>query len=239
MTHAPRRALLGVAEMDVLIAEDHPEMLEFYARVVKSDGHDVATCLDGRAALYSLAQRRFDLVVLDLRMPLVDGFAVCRKMRESGDRTPVLALTGLTSEAAQLEAFEAGADDFVTKPCSYDVLRARVRAILRRSAYSVSVRLGRWQLDRDALAAFLPTSPHKPVVRFSPVEMRVLSALVERFGVIVPREELRAICWNEHVNDDSLSAVIVRLRQKLDGSALAVRSVRGKGIVLENETAQP
>lgn len=77
------------------------------------------------------------------------------------------------------------------------------------------------------------------MVRFSPVEMRVLTALVERFGVIVPREELRTICWNEHVNDDSLSAVIVRLRQKLEGSALALRAVRGKGIVLENETAQP
>ncbi|MBL9024417.1 MAG: response regulator transcription factor [Myxococcales bacterium] len=225
--------------MDVLIAEDHPEMLEFYARVVKADGHHVATCPDGRAALETLAQRRFDLVVLDLRMPHVDGFAVCRKMRESGDRTPVLALTGLTSEAAQLEAFEAGADDFVTKPCSYDVLRARVRAILRRSTYSMSVRLGHWQLDRDALAAYAPSSPNKPVRRFSPAEMRVLSALHERLGVVVAREELRSSCWDEPVNDDALSAVVFRLRQKVEGSGLVVRAVRGKGIVLEVEDAQP
>ncbi len=223
--------------MQVLIAEDHPEMLEFYARVVRADGHDVATCLDGEAALHSLAERRFDLVVLDLRMPVVDGFAVCRRMRESGDRTPVLALTGLTSEEAQLEAFEAGADDFVTKPCSYDVLRARVRAILRRTAYSsASIRLGRWQLDRDALTAFVPGAPGAPKCRFSPVEMRVLSALLERIGTVVPRSELRTICWNDDVCDDALSAVLVRLRQKLKGSGVTVSAIRRKGILLAPES---
>lgn len=225
--------------MQILIAEDHPEMLEFCARVVRSDGHEVATCVDGGAALETLARRRFDLLVLDLRMPVVDGFNVCRKLRQSGDRTPILALTGLTTEQAQLEAFEAGADDYVMKPCSYDLLRARVRAILRRSAINSTVRLGRWRLDRDALTAFHPDAPLTPTCRLSPAEMRVLGALLERFGSSVPRDELLTICWKNEkqplVSDNALSAVALRLRQKLSGSGLRVRSVRGRGLVLENE----
>ncbi len=225
--------------MQVLIAEDHPEMLEFYARVVRSDGHDVATCLDGGEALETLSKRRFDLVVLDLRMPVVDGFDVCRKLRRSGDRTPILALTGLTTEQAQIEAFEAGADDFVMKPCSYDLLKARVRAMLRRAAINSTARLGKWQLDRDALTAFLPDQPASPTARFSPVEMRVLCALLERLGAVIPRDDLLAICWKNEkrplVSDNALSVVARRLRQKLWGSGLRVRTSRGEGLVLEND----
>jgi DNA-binding response OmpR family regulator len=225
--------------MRILIAEDHPEMLEFYARVVRSDGHDVATCLDGGAALETLARDPFDLVVLDLRMPVVDGFDVCRKLRQSGNRTPILALTGLTTEQAQLEAFEAGADDFVTKPCSYDVLKARVRAMLRRAEINTPARLGRWRLDRDAHTAFDPDRPGKPVARFSPAEMRVLSVLLDRRGIVISRDELLALCWrNERqplVSDNALSAVSRRLRQKLAGSGVRARTYRGEGLVLEDD----
>lgn len=225
--------------MNVLIAEDHPEMLEFYARVVRSDGHDVATCLDGGAALETLARRPFDLIVLDLRMPVVDGFDVCRRLRQSGNRTPILALTGLTSEEAQIEAFEAGADDFVTKPCSYDVLKARVRAMLRRAAINAPIRLGRWQLDRDAHRAFDPDRPGDPVARFSPAEMRVLTVLLDRRGSVISRDDLLALCWKNEkrplVSDNALSAVSRRLRQKLAGSGVRARTCRGTGLVLEDE----
>ncbi|NUO49606.1 MAG: response regulator transcription factor [Polyangiaceae bacterium] len=225
-----------MSQMQLLIAEDHPEMLEFYARVLRSDGHDVSTCLDGGAALDSLQRKRFDLVVLDLRMPVVDGFSVCRTMRAAGDRTPVLALTGLTSDAAQLEAFEAGADDFVMKPCSLDVLLARVRAILRRTAPQGTMRLGRWCVDRDSSTAFAPGDRTEPIRVFTSIEMRVLWLLLERTGALVSRDEIMTTCWTgREVSDNALSAVAVRLRQKLKGSGMTISTARGKGLAVEPE----
>jgi two-component system, OmpR family, response regulator MprA len=220
--------------MRVLVAEDHPEMLEFYSRVIRSDGHDVSGCLDGGAALDTLASSRFDLVVLDLRMPVVDGYAVCRKMRAAGDHTPVLALTGLTSEPAQLEAFSAGADDFVSKPCSYELLLARVRAILRRTGRSSVASLGRWQLNRENLTAFLPDDPATTRQSFSSIEMRVLWRLLTHVGTAVSREDLLATCWSGRpVSDNALAAVAARLRQKLTGSGLTITAVRNRGLMLD------
>jgi two-component system response regulator MprA len=220
--------------MQLLVAEDQPEILAVYADLFRSDGHHVSTCLDGGAALDSLSRRRFDLVVLDLRMPVVDGFSVCRTMRAGGDRTPVLALTGLSSDAAQLEAFEAGADDFVMKPCSLDVLLARVRAILRRTAAQGSMRLGRWHVDRDSSTAFLPGDRAEPVRVFTSVEMRVLWLLLERSGTLVTRDEIMSACWfGREVSDNALSAVAVRLRQKIKGSGMTIASLRGKGLAVE------
>lgn len=209
-------------------------MLVVYADVLRSDGHDVSTCLDGGAALDSLSRRRFDLVVLDLRMPIVDGFSVCRTMRAAGDRTPVIALTGLSSDAAQLEAFEAGVDDFVMKPCSLDVLLARVRAILRRTASQGSMRLGRWLVDRDSSTAFLPGDRSTPVRLFTSIEMRVLWLLLERSGGLVSRDEIRSTCWSgREVSDNALSAVAVRLRQKIRGSGMTIVRSRGRGLAVE------
>jgi DNA-binding response OmpR family regulator len=229
-----------MSQMQVLIAEDHAEMLEFYARALRSDGHEVSTCTDGGAALDSLQRRRFDLVVLDLRMPVVDGFAVCRSMRAAGDRTPVLALTGLTSDAAQVEAFDAGADDYVMKPCSLDVLLARVRAILRRTATQGTLRVGRWCIDRESSVAFVQGDRTQPVRVFTSVEMRVLWMLVERSGVLVSREEILSTCWSgREVSDNALSAVAVRLRQKLKGSGMTISTARGKGLAVEPDKESP
>jgi DNA-binding response OmpR family regulator len=154
-------------------------------------------------------------------------------MRAAGDRTPVLALTGLTSEPAQLEAFSAGADDFVSKPCSFELLLARVRAILRRTGRTSVSSLGRWQLNRDELSASLPSDPTSPTQRFTSVEMRVLLRLLTQLGAAVPRGDLLLACWSGRpVSDNALAAVAARLRLKLIGSGLTISAVRNKGLML-------
>ncbi|NUP06102.1 MAG: response regulator transcription factor [Polyangiaceae bacterium] len=225
----------------LLIAEDHEQTLEFYARVARSDGLDVVACTDGGQALATWSSQRFDLVVLDLKLPILSGFDVCRRMRARGDQTPVMALTGMTSESAELEALAAGADDYVIKPCSFDRFRARVRALLRRSGYGPRRRwrLGPWIVDEASGTAIVPSKlvgePPTSVVALSGLELRLLAFLSARAGEVVSREQLLSACWagEKPVTDNALAAVAARLRRKLECPGLTIRALRGRGLMLE------
>jgi len=118
--------------MNVLIADNEPEDLRAFARLTKLDGHEVHLCEDGASALIALASRRFALAILDLYMPSIDAVDVCRRMRERGDTTLILVLTAMSDEMREIEALEAGADDFMSKTARPALFRARVAALLRR-----------------------------------------------------------------------------------------------------------
>jgi DNA-binding response OmpR family regulator len=231
--------------MEVLIAEDHADMLELYARVTRADGHDVTTCQDGAAVLAALSRRRFGLLILDLRMPIISGFEVCRRMRAAGDHTPVLALTGLRTEEAELEALDAGADDYVVKPCSIDKLRARTRALLRRASLRSSTRwrLGKWEIDLETgvASALDPQVILHPAPVLTPLELRLLRFFSDRAGTIIPREELIAACWRGErtTSDNALAAVSMRLRRKLRGAGVTLRAVRNRGLMLSIHATTP
>ncbi|MFO0555493.1 MAG: response regulator transcription factor [Polyangiaceae bacterium] len=220
--------------MEILVAEDDLDMVEYYARIVRADGHSVTTCLDGGDALSHLGKSRVDLAILDLRMPVMDGYEVCRRTRAVGDRTPIMVLSGLSSEEAQLQAFAAGADDFVVKPCTHEILRARMRALLRRAAYQhpAQLRLGRWIVHCEALVAVSMDDGSK--IPFSPLEMRLLSLLANHPNGVASRSEILSICYGgQDSSDNALAAVAARLRRKLQGSGMTLKAVRNHGLKLE------
>src|SRR5258708_23020821 len=126
----------------VLVVDDEPAVRESIERVLRHDGFEVAVAADGREAIRRLAVVRPDVVLLDVLMPQIDGLEVCRRMRDTGDRTPVLMLTARDAVNDRVAGLEAGADDYLPKPFALEELLARLRALLRRSG---------WQGDREAL----------------------------------------------------------------------------------------
>ena len=119
--------------MRILVVDDEPAVREAVERALRLDGHDVAVAVDGGEALDTLAEQPADAVVLDVLMPRVDGLELCRRIRDGGDRTPVLMLTARDAVSDRVAGLEAGADDYLVKPFALEELLARVRALLRRS----------------------------------------------------------------------------------------------------------
>src|SRR5215204_6991931 len=139
--------------MRILVVDDEPAVREAVDRALRLDGHEVALAHDGRAALDAVAARPPDAVVLDLLMPRVDGLELCRRMRCGGDRTPVLMLTARDAVADRVEGLDAGADDYLVKPFALEELRARVRALLRRTGETRNERPLRFaDLELDPVA---------------------------------------------------------------------------------------
>jgi two-component system, OmpR family, response regulator MprA len=130
------RELMEAAEVRggrVLVVDDDPDVREAVETALELEGHSVTTAADGLAALKRLGQAEFDAVVLDVLMPNLDGFEVCRRLRASGNRTPVLILTARDSEEDTIRGLDIGADDYLVKPFALGELLARVRALLRRT----------------------------------------------------------------------------------------------------------
>jgi two-component system response regulator MprA len=130
------RALMEVSEVRggrVLVVDDDPDVREAVETALELEGHRVTTAIDGLAALKRLGHAEFDVVVLDVLMPNLDGFEVCRRLRASGNRTPVLIMTARDSEQDTIRGLDLGADDYLVKPFGLGELLARVRALLRRT----------------------------------------------------------------------------------------------------------
>src|SRR5437762_8486888 len=121
------------AEARVLVVDDDPQLREALTRALELDGYAVTTASNGAQALEAIGQRRPDVVVLDVMMPYVGGLDVCRTLRERRDRLPILVLTARDEVGDRVAGLDAGADDYLTKPFALDELRARIRALLRRT----------------------------------------------------------------------------------------------------------
>src|SRR4051812_34308723 len=122
------------AAADVLVVDDDPQLREALTRALQLDGYDVATASNGAQALEAVSNHRPDLMVLDVMMPYVGGLDVCRTLRQRRDKLPILVLTARDEIGDRVAGLDAGADDYLTKPFALEELRARIRALLRRSA---------------------------------------------------------------------------------------------------------
>jgi DNA-binding response OmpR family regulator len=216
----------------VLVVEDELSIQRGLCDVLSFRGFEVAAASDGQAALGQCAARRFDLLLLDVMLPELDGIRVCQQLRARGDEVPIVMLTAKGSEDDILRGFEAGADDYVTKPFSVRELLARVQALLKRSgrANGESFRVGPFEIDPARSVA----RSAQEEVSLTAREVQILKLLAEDPGRIVSRRVLLREAWQmthpEHMETRTVDMHIAKLRKKLGKSAEGlVETVRGQG----------
>ncbi|MQX35216.1 response regulator transcription factor [Roseospira navarrensis] len=216
--------------MRVLVVEDDARIAQDTARALESAGYRVETCGDGEEAWFLGDTEDYDLIVLDLGLPGMDGLSVLKRWRTGGRETPVLVLTARGNWTERVEGIDAGADDYLPKPFQMEELLARARALIRRASGhgSTVLRAGRLSVDTRTLSVAVDGAP----VSVSPLEYRLLAYLVHQRARVVPPPELLDHLYGD---DDSreinaLEAVVARLRRKLGPGIIETR--RGFGYTL-------
>jgi DNA-binding response OmpR family regulator len=217
----------------VLLIEDDEAVREGLSLALTYQGHTVDAVRTGEEGLELLGNIAPDVVVLDLMLPGVDGFEVCRRIRAAGD-LPIIMLTARNDDIDVVAGLEAGADDYVAKPAQARVLEARIRAVLRRSSGSapevVAERYGDLTIDREGLVVTRLGQP----VSLAPTELRLLLELSSSPGRVMSRQQLLESVWDQGYLGDSrlVDACVQRLRSKIEDDAAAplyVQTVRGFG----------
>ncbi|AKF07484.1 response regulator transcription factor [Sandaracinus amylolyticus] len=216
--------------MRVLVVDDDPELLDLVVRALERDGHRVQgarSCADARSALSAGGA---DVIVLDVELPDGTGVALCRALRDEGERVPILLLTAHGEVPQRVAGLDAGADDFVAKPFAVAELRARVRALGRRGPVDRGVvhRAGGIELDLGARRARRDGAEVPLTTR----EWAIVELLAGRGGRVIARGEILDAVWGEITDEASasLDVLIARIRRKL--GAGVIRTLRGQGYAL-------
>lgn len=223
--------------MNLLLAEDDALLADALSAQLRGAGFTVEHAPNGAVAEYLLLKQPFDIAVLDIGLPMLDGLSVLRQVRRAKPTLPVLLLTALDALDDRVAGLQAGADDYVTKPFDFPELEARLRALLRRSQPpTAALQLGQLLLDREARRA----SVAGQAIELSGREWSLLELLVNQRDKVVTKEQINQTWSGEGAEPGAGNAIEVyihRLRRKLEGSALAIRTVRGLGYLLEAEGA--
>jgi two-component system response regulator MprA len=221
----------------LLVVDDDPALARTLRRALGIEGYAVECAADGAEALQRLAAASFDAVVLDVSMPRLDGLAVCRRMRERRDRTPVLMLTARDAVEDRVSGLDAGADDYLVKPFALDELNARVRALLRRAAPESGDgedQLGYLDLRLD-LSTFRAHRGDRPL-DLTRTEQRLLELLLRNPEQVLPRDMIYERVWGHDISatSNSLDVYVGYLRRKTEegGEPRLIHTVRGVGFML-------
>ena len=224
MDHPPAR---------ILVVDDEPSITEFVSYALQKENYTVDTAGDGEQALTLIEQKPYDLYILDIMLPGIDGYELCRRIRASYD-TPILFLSARDGEVNKIIGLELGADDYLAKPFGIRELIARTRALLRRSqatnSTSAEVSASGIALDYDAHTA---TCEHGPI-DLTPREFELMSCLMHNAGKVVSREDLLREAWGwEFITETkTVDTHIKRLRDKIEAAGYnpqVVETVRGYG----------
>ena len=229
-------ATLGVVDEHVLLVEDDQGIRDITARGLENSGFKVMPEGDGRLALMRFRDQPFDIVVLDLMLPSLGGLEVCRQIRQMS-QVPLIMLTARGETSDVVIGFEAGADDYVTKPFEIEELVARIRAALRRGdpqAHAGKLLAGELEIDEPAFKAY----KRGVELVLSSTEFRLLAALIGNRGRVLTREILLSTVWDHDYLGDSrlVDMAIKRLRKKIEDDPTKpalIQTVRGVGYRFE------
>jgi DNA-binding response OmpR family regulator len=223
--------------MRILVAEDRPKTADLLRRALASEGHDVVLAYDGDRALALGRNAAADLILLDVMLPVLDGFTVLQRLRENRVRTPVIMLTARDSRADIVHGLDCGADDYLTKPFELDILFARVRAVARRAPAAELADLN--FLDLCLNATTYEIRRGERTAALTRTEYVLLETLMRRPGAVVRRETLIEQGWGAEsdANGASLYVFIRSLRSKITqpGETELLHTVRGVGYSLRSE----
>jgi two-component system response regulator MprA len=217
--------------MDVLIVEDDRRMAELLRQGLSEEGFAVTVSGHGMEGLGMAQSSPFDVIVLDVMLPGIDGFTVARRLREAHNRTPILMLTARDAERDVITGLNLGADDYLTKPFSFEVLLARIRAVARRGPIAQPVILQSHDLTLDETSHEVNRGPRR--LHLTRTEFSLLALLLRNAGRVVTRESIIAKVWGHEsqIESNTLDAFVRLLRSKLEapGEAKLLETVRGVG----------
>ena len=219
--------------MRILVTEDNAVLAEGIARALRSDGYAVDVASDGIIADAALAAETFDVAVLDLSLPGMDGLDVLRRLRARKGDTAVLILTARDGLDDRIKGLDLGADDYMVKPFELSELEARVRALIRRRVglRSSVVELGRLSFDMSGrivrIDGVSQEIPHR--------ELDVLETLILRAGQVVSKEKIAEslVDFEHDVSPNAIEQYVSRLRRRLEPAGVKIRTARGLGYILE------
>ena len=218
----------------ILVVDDEPHIIELARLYLANESYDVEVARTGSQALTMFAETRPALIILDLMLPELDGWEVCRRIRRESD-VPIILLTARSDDVDKIVGLELGADDYLTKPFNPRELVARVKAVLRRGPRAQSERarpalqfeLGNTTIDRER---------HEVHIGNEPVELRMkefdlLLAFVQHIGLVLERDKLLNLIWGyEYIGDTrTVDVHVAHLRDRLQGSSLNLQTIRGVG----------
>ena len=216
--------------MRILVVEDDRSLADALARALRADGYTVDTIHAGDQLAAALRHEHFDLVLLDLGLPGLDGVSALRLLRRGDNPVPVIIISARDQLEDRVVGLDAGADDYLVKPFDLDELRARIRARLRRQpvASGALLRVADMEIDPEAMTVSVAGEP----VSLQRREFALLLELARNAGRVLPRDRLEQALygWNEDVESNALEVHIHHLRKKLGASV--IRTVRGVGYTL-------
>ena len=221
----------------ILIVEDEPDLVLSLEEDLRRQGHETQVARDGAEGLRVGKEGSWDLILLDIMLPKMDGFDVCSELRRAGIRTPIIMLTARTQEAEKELGLDSGADDYVTKPFGLRELRARIRAQLRRSVRETgrTCRFGDCEVDFERAELRRDGRP----VEITPQELRLLSVFLQNRGRVLSRDRLIDLAWERGaaITDRAVDTHVFNLRKKIEPVPSEPRflvGVRGLGYRFEN-----
>jgi two-component system OmpR family response regulator len=219
----------------ILIVEDDTEMGRLIERGLSSEGYEVLVVQNGIDALIAVANEDFSMAAVDVMLPQMTGFELCRRIRDSGSTMPILLLTARGSVEDRVFGLDSGADDYLTKPFAFVELTARIRALLRRESGSDKLTMTVGGLTLDSAALKVSMGDHQ--LSMSPKEFALLRLLATRIGTTVSRVRILEEVWGsaENIDHNIVEQYVSYLRRKLDPVETGVQivTVRGAGYLLE------
>lgn len=220
--------------MRILVVEDEKDLNNVITKKLEAEHYSVDACFDGKQALEYIELAEYDAIILDIMMPLVDGIQVLKKMRLAKNNTPVLLLTAKDSIEDRVVGLDAGADDYLVKPFSFEELLARLRAMLRRASNNTSncYTLANLTVDCDTRTVFRDDVE----ISLSSKEFSILEYMIRNSGIVLSRDKIEQHIWNyDYEGGSNVVDVYIRyLRKKIDDnySPKLIHTLRGTGYVL-------